>query len=110
MARAKPHMLRSLAFALTVGLPGMAAADQFPQSAQDAEVRGHDGSVIGRVAAVERNADGDIVAVEIPDLEPGDAPQASRDLIAEDQRDLIVRVRESNDRGDQGVYEHRVLR
>lgn len=104
-------MLRTLAFALAIGLPGMAAAEQFPQSAQDVEVRGDDGSVIGRVAAVERNADGDIVAVEIPGLEPGDAPYASRDLVADDQREMVVRVRESRDRQDQnGAYDRRVLR
>ncbi len=85
-------MLRTLAFALMIGLPGLAVAEQFPQSAQDVEVRGDDGSVIGRVAAVERNAEGDIVAMEIPGLEPGDAPRASRDLIAEERRELMVRV------------------
>lgn len=104
-------MLRSLAFALIIGLPGLAAAEQFPQSAQDVEVRGHDGSVLGRVSAVERNADGEIVAVEIPGLEPGDAPVASRDLIAEDRRGMMIRVGESRDRGDRnGAYERRVLR
>lgn len=104
-------MLRTLAFALAIGLPGMAAAEQFPQSAQDVEVRGHDGSTLGRVSAVERNANGDIVAVEIPGLEPGDAPNASLDLVAEDQRSMVIRVRESRDREDQnGAYERRVLR
>lgn len=104
-------MLRTLAFALIIGLPGLAVAEQFPQSAQNVEVRGHDGTVIGRVAAVERNADGDIVAVEIPGLEPGDAPMASRDLVAEDQRNMVVRVRESRDGADQnGAYERRILR
>ena len=113
--RAETAMLRTLAlapmFALAIGLPGMAAAEQFPQSAQGAAVRSHDGTVIGRVAAVERNADGGIIAVEIPGLEPGDAPVASRDLIVEDQRNMLVRVRESRDRGDQnGAYDRRVLR
>jgi len=104
-------MLRTLAFALAIGLPGMAAAEQFPESAQGVEVRGHDGAVIGRVAAVERNADGDIVAMEIPGAEPGDAPLASRDLVAEDQRNMVIRVRESRDRADQnGAYDRRVLR
>lgn len=104
-------MLRTLAFALAIGLPSMAAAEQFPQSAQDVEVRGHDGTTIGRVAAVERNANGDIVAVEIPGLEPGDAPIASRDLVAEDRRNPVIRVRESRDRADQnGAYDRRVLR
>jgi hypothetical protein len=104
-------MLRTLVFALAIGLPGLAAAEQFPQSAQDVEVVGDDGSVIGRVSAVERNADGDIVAVEIAGLEPADAPFASRDLVAEDQRALVVRVRESNARHDQsGIAERRILR
>ncbi len=104
-------MLRTLAFALMIGLPGVAAADQFPQSAQGVEVRGEDGSVIGRVSAVERNTDGEIVAVEIPGLEPGDAPVTSRDLIAEDSRNMVIRVRESSARRDQnGSSERRVLR
>ena len=108
-------MLRTLAFApmfaLAIGIPSLAAAEQFPQSAQDVEVRGHDGAVIGRVAAVERNADGDIVAVEIPGLEPGNAPLASRDLVAEDQRNMMIRVRESREPSDaNGAYDRRVLR
>ena len=104
-------MLRTLTLALMIGLPGVAAAEQFPQSAQGVEVRGDDGSVIGRVSAVERNAEGEIVAVEIPGMEPGDAPAASRDLIAEDQRSMVIRVRESRARQDQnGASERRVLR
>ncbi|MBP6688849.1 MAG: hypothetical protein KA153_02565 [Hyphomonadaceae bacterium] len=104
-------MLRTLAFALMIGLPGVAAAEQFPQSAQDVRVVGDDGTTIGRVSAVERNADGEIVAVEIPGLEPADAPVASRDLIAEDSRSMVIRVRESRDRRDQnGASERRVLR
>ena len=104
-------MLRTLALALMIGLPGVAAAEQFPQSAQDVRVVGDDGTTIGRVSAVERNADGEIVAVEIPGLEPADAPVASRDLIAEDSRSTVIRVRESRDRRDQnGASERRVLR
>jgi hypothetical protein len=104
-------MLRTLAFALMIGLPGLAAAEQFPQSAQDLEVRGHDGTVIGRVTAVERNADGDVVAMEIPGLEPGDAPRASRDLIAEERRELMVRVNdEDGPRELPAGAQHRVLR
>lgn len=104
-------MLRTLVFALMIGVPGLAAAEQFPQSAQDVRVVGDDGSTIGRVAAVERNSDGEVVAVEIPGLEPGDAPHASRDLVADDQRNMVIRVRESRDRQDQnGAYERRVLR
>jgi hypothetical protein len=85
-------MLRTLTFALMIGLPGLAAAEQFPQSAQGVEVRGDDGSVIGRVSFVERNADGEIVAVEIPGLEPGDTARAPPDLVAEERRELILRV------------------
>lgn len=85
-------MLRALALALVIGLPGLAAAEQFPQSAQDVDVRCDDGRVIGRVAAVERNGQGKIVAVEIPGLEPGDAPRPPRDLVAEERRELMVRV------------------
>jgi len=108
-------MLRTLAFApifaLAIGLPGLAAAEQFPHSAQDVRAVGDDGTTIGRVSAVERNADGEIVAVEIPGLEPADAPVASRDLVAEDQRNMVIRVRESRDRHDQnGVSERRILR
>ncbi|MCC6789823.1 MAG: hypothetical protein IT547_18485 [Hyphomonadaceae bacterium] len=104
-------MLRTLAFALAIGLPGLAVAEQFPQSAQGVEVRGDDGSIIGRVSSVERNAEGEIVAVEIPGLEPGDAPAASRDLIAADQPNIVIRVRESRDRRDfNGASERRVLR
>lgn len=85
-------MLRTLTFALMIGLPGLAAAEQFPQSAQDVDVVGDDGRVIGRVAAVERNAKGEIIAVEIPGLEPGDAPRVSGNLVAEERREPMVRV------------------
>ncbi|MGQ0532634.1 MAG: hypothetical protein ACT4OF_08095 [Caulobacteraceae bacterium] len=85
-------MLRTLTFILAIGLPGLAAAEQFPQSAQEVEVRADDGSVIGRVSSVERSAEGDIVAVEIPGLEPGDASRASGELTAEERRELMVRV------------------
>ncbi len=106
-------MLRTLVFALAIGMPGLAGADQFPQSAQDVEVRGHDGTVVGRVSAVERNADGDIVAVEIPGLEPGDAPYASSDLVAENRRERITRVNDTGERRRQtetAISDRRVLR
>ncbi len=79
-------MLRTLAFVLMLGAPSVAMADQFPQSANGTVVRGHDGAELGRVASVERNANGDVVAAEIPGLEPGDAPYASSDLVAEERR------------------------
>jgi hypothetical protein len=104
-------MLRTLAFVLAIGLPGLAAAEQFPQSAQDAEVRAHDGTVLGRVSSVERNADGEIVAVEIPGLEPDDAPRASHDLLAEERRELMVRVNgEDAPREVPGGADRRVVR
>lgn len=104
-------MLRTLAFALAIALPSLAAAEQFPQSAQDVEVRADDGSVLGRVAAVERNADGEIVAMEIPGLEPGDAPRAPYNLMAEERRELMVRVSGENaPRELPAGAQHRVLR
>ncbi len=106
-------MLRTLVFALAIGLPGLAAAEEFPQSAQGVEVRGDDGTVVGRVSSVERNADGDIVAVEIPGMEPGDAPYAPSDLVAENQREQLIRVRDNGERqrqNESGIFEHRVLR
>ena len=104
-------MLRTLIFALAIGLPGLAAAEQFPQSAQGVEVRGDDGTVVGRVSAVERNADGDIVAVEITGMEPGDAPYAPSDLVAENQREQLVRDNGERQRqNESGIFERRVLR
>jgi len=111
--RADTAMLRTLVFALAIGLPGLAAAEQFPQSAQGVEVRGHDGTVVGRVSAVERDADGDIVAVEIPGMEPGDAPYASSDLVAENRRENVVRVSDNAERrrqNENAIFERRVLR
>jgi hypothetical protein len=77
-------MLRMLAFTLMLGAPSLAMAEQFPESPLGVEVRGHDGTVIGRVQSVERDADGNIVAVEIPGLEPPDAPDQA--LVAERAR------------------------
>ena len=104
-------MLRSMMLALALGLPSAAAAEQFPQTAMDVEVRSDTGAVVGRVAAVERNAEGDIVAVEIPGLEPGSAAYASGDLIA-DENSLMVRVRDDGERREQrgGDTGPRILR
>ncbi|ANP45166.1 hypothetical protein [Candidatus Viadribacter manganicus] len=106
-------MLRTLVFALAIGLPGLAAAEPFPHSAQDVEVRGDDGTVIGRVSAVERNADGEIVAVEIPGMEPGNASDASSDLVAQNERQPALRVRNSGERprqDERAIFDRRVLR
>lgn len=93
-------MLRTLVFVLAIGAPSLALADDFPQSPLHQEVRGHDGQVLGRIEAVERNENGDIVGVEIPGLEPGDAPHAPSDLVAEEERQYS-RV---NDRDGERVY------
>src|SRR5512147_2692074 len=69
-------MLRVMAFVLASGAPGMALADPFPQAATGAEVRGDDGTVIGRVANVQRDSHGRIVSASSPGLEPADAPRA----------------------------------
>ena len=98
-------MLRTLVVVLVLGAPGLAAAQQFPESAAGVEVVGDDGATIGRVRAVERDAHGRIVAVEIPGLAPGNAPYASRDLVA-DNDELRAPVRERrNDRGNDRVQE-----
>lgn len=77
-------MLRTIIVALALGAP-MASAQEISESAVGIEVRGDDGTVIGEVAAVERNARGEIVAAEIEGLEPADAPFASSDLVAENE-------------------------
>jgi hypothetical protein len=79
-------MLRTLVIAFALGAPGVAVADQFPQSALHAPVVADNGVVVGHVNAVERDASGRIVAVEIDGLEPPSAPMASRDLVAEERR------------------------
>ncbi|MBC7770748.1 MAG: hypothetical protein H7124_18345 [Phycisphaerales bacterium] len=78
-------MLRTLALALMLSTPSLAFADDFPASATQQVVRGHDGSEIGRIADAEYDADGNIVAVAIPGLEPADAPYASSRLVAENR-------------------------
>lgn len=87
-------MLRTLAFALALTLPSLAGAqqmrEQFPDSPLGIEVRGHDGAVLGRVTNVERDVRGNIVSVEIPGLEPENAPAASGDLVAENNTRLIA--------------------
>jgi len=93
-------MLRILAFSLLLGAPSLAMAQQFPDSPVGQDVRGDDGAVIGRVTAVERNADGDIVAVEIPGLEPSDAPAGA--LIAENERQRTIRVNDDQRRQARG--------
>lgn len=81
-------MLRTLflapLLALAFAVPAM--ADDFPQSALGAPVVSDTGVVVGHVAAVERDAQGRIIAAEIPGQEPPSAPLASQDLLAERER------------------------
>jgi hypothetical protein len=79
-----------------------ASAEPFRESAVGVDVVADDGTVIGEVTAVERNANGDIVAAELAGLEPADAPFASDDLLAEDEGDqgrAPVRARDDSARG-----------
>lgn len=86
-------MLRTLAFVLMLGAPSLGLAQQqFPESPLGQEVRGHDGTVLGRVTSVERDADGNVVAVEIPGLEPPDAPNQALVAELETMRVPIARV------------------
>jgi hypothetical protein len=91
-------MLRTIVIALALGLPGAAMAqdNQFRESAVGIEVRGDDGAVVGRVNAVQRDADGRIVAVEIAGQEPGSAPYAPSDLVAgnRDGRNALISDRQ----------------
>lgn len=90
-------MLRTLVIALAFAAPGPALAQQqtqFQESAVGVEVRSDDGGVLGHVGAVERDADGRIVSVEIAGLEPGEAPYAHPNLIAENERAEIQRISE----------------
>ena len=88
-------MLRTLILVLALGAPGLAAAEQFPESALHADIRSDTGEVVGRVEAVERDAEGRVVAIESEALEPADAPAASRDLVAERRDDQRVTVSEN---------------
>ena len=96
-------MLRALVFALVLAAPA-ASAEQFRESAVGVEVIGDEGVALGEVTAVERNAEGEIVAVEIAGLEPADAPFASSDMIAEEESDQLspTRAREDSGRGSAG--------
>jgi hypothetical protein len=83
---AETPMLRIIALALAMAAPGIAMAEPFPHSALHTRVVGDRGAVVGQVNAVERDAAGKIVAVEIDGLEPPSAPNAARDIIAEERQ------------------------
>jgi hypothetical protein len=99
---------------LALGAPGVAAAQQtqFPESAVGIDVRGDDGTVVGRVNAVERDGDGRIVAVEIAGLEPGSAPNPSSDLVADrrDGRNALISDRGERERSRRAGADHTATR
>lgn len=76
-------------FALALGAPTLAAAEQFPDSAMQLEVRGDDGTVMSRVEVVVRDRSGRIVAVDAPGLEPADAP-VDHGLVAENSEQFFT--------------------
>jgi hypothetical protein len=82
--------MRLAIFALCLGLA--AACSEAPDPAVGLLVRADDGTVLGRVAAIERDRDGRIVAAEIEGLEPADAPDPSTENLAQDQERLWVRT------------------
>jgi hypothetical protein len=77
-------MLRAIFLVSSLGLA--AACSDVSEPAVGLAVRGDDGTVIGRVASVERDAEGRLVSAEIPELEPADAPEPVPELLAEDER------------------------
>ena len=99
-------MLRTLMFAMAVlGAPGLAAAEQFPQSVLHADIRSDTGEVVGRVEAVERDRQGRVVAIQSEVLEPADAPPASGDLVAERRESprVVLSENQRRERGGAGV-------
>lgn len=101
-------MLRTLVLAVAIAAPGAALAQdrnqqQFPDSAVGIEVRGDDGTVIGHVDRVERDRRGRIVAAEIAGQEPGDAPYAPSNLVAErNDESLFISDRRADSRRSGG--------
>jgi hypothetical protein len=91
-------MLRMVVIALALGLPGLAKAQQFPDSAIGAAVVADNGAVVGYVDHVVRDGDGRIVATEIEGQEPASAPYAPRELVASAERsELMVVVADRRD-------------
>ncbi|HVY85359.1 MAG TPA: hypothetical protein VG943_09510 [Caulobacterales bacterium] len=84
-------MLRTMLLACVLALPGLAAAQDFPNAAVGAEVKADDGTVLGHVRQVTRDRHGHVVSAALPN-EPADAPAASSDLVA-DQGALRIPAR-----------------
>ena len=92
-------IVRTMFIALVLALPGVAMADENTNSPLGLEVRGDDGTVLSRVEAVERDADGRIVAIEAPGLAPDDAPAAS-DMVAQNDAQHFFTSYSSAERND----------
>ena len=105
-------MLRALVLTLAIAMPGVAAAEVFPQAIVGSEVHADDGTVIGHVTAVQRDRHGRIVSVAIPGLEPPDASTLAATMVAQNDnprlRVIDVRYRGRAQRG--GSSERALLR
>ena len=98
-------MLRTLVIVCALAAPSLAAAQEFPHAAQGTLVVADDGTPLGRVGRVERNAEGRIVSAEIEGLEPADAPPEPQ-LVAEVSERTLVRMdRQQQSRRDGGGSE-----
>lgn len=86
---AETPMLRTILVVSSLGLA--AACSNVSEPEVGMAVRGDDGAVVGRVASIERDAEGRIVSAEIPGLEPADAP-ADSVLVAENEDRFWVRT------------------
>ncbi|MES1202058.1 MAG: hypothetical protein ABUS57_11495 [Pseudomonadota bacterium] len=83
-------MLRTMVVACALVLPGLAAAQDFPQAVTGMEVKAEDGAVIGHVAQATRNRHGRVVSASIPGAEPASAGASAQPPQA-DQFPLLVR-------------------
>lgn len=92
-------IVRAMIFALALGAPAAALAEEMPVSPLGLEVRGDDGTVLSRVEGVQRDRDRRVVAIEAPGLEPADAPSDARVAEREAQHFFVsYPVAERNDR------------
>lgn len=83
-------MLRTTLLILLIG--AASACGKPPDAAVGIEVRADDGTLLGRVTAVERDRAGRIIAAEIEGLEPADAPHPGLDLLADENEPIWVRT------------------
>ena len=102
-------MLRTFAFAALSLAASTAVASAEPrhmrlETPMGVEVTSDDGTVLGRVAHVERNRTGRIVAAEVPGLEPADAPRAPVNVVADNSYGFHI-ASDRLPRGGGGVFE-----